>query len=206
MEEQPPCFGIDDVEIIDEVKGYAGFFRLNTYKLRHRLIKGGWSHELHRECFIRPPAVAVLLYDPYEDKVVLIEQFRIGALWEMAGPWSMELVAGIVGPGEDKADVAHRETKEEAGCEVLELEYICEYLSSPGASSEKVSLYVGGIDSKGVGGRHGLAHEGEDIWVQNYSRIEAWKAFEEGYINNAATIIALQWLQSNYQRLQDQWR
>ena len=99
-----------------------------------------------------------------------------GALWEMEGPWTIELVAGIVEEGEEKEAVAHRETKEEAGCDIMDLEYICEYLPSPGASSEKLTLYVGGIDATGVGGRHGVAAEGEDIWVQVYDRSEAWKA------------------------------
>jgi len=191
---------------LDEDVGYIGFFQLNAYTLRHRLIKGGWSAELNRECFIRPPAVGVLLYDPYEDKVVLIEQFRIGAMWEKEGPWTTELVAGIVEDGEEKIAVAHRETKEESGCELLDLEFICEYLSSPGASNEKVTLYVGGIDSKEVGGQFGLAHEGEVIWVQVHERSQAWKALADGDINNAATIIALQWLQSNYKRLQEKWQ
>ncbi|MBL4794555.1 MAG: NUDIX domain-containing protein [Pseudomonadales bacterium] len=206
MDDEAPCFGSDDVELIEDKVGFSGFFQLNEYTLRHRLIKGGWSVDLKRECFIRPPSVAVLLYDPYEDKVVLIEQFRVGAMWELAGPWTMELVAGILSEGESREELAHRESLEESGCELLDLEYICQYLSSPGVSNEKVTLYVGGVDSKNVGGRHGMAHEGEDIWVQVYERKEAWKALEEGYINNAATIIALQWLELNHQRLQAKWK
>ena len=203
---EPPCFSSDDVEIRSVKTAYKGFFELKTYSLTHKLIEGGWSGELNRECFVRPPAVAVLPYDPYNDKVVLIEQFRIGALDELEGPWLMELVAGIVEPGETPERVAFRECEEEAGTEIMDLEFICDYLVSPGGSNEKLSLYCGGIDSQGVGGVHGLQEEGEDIWVQVFEREEAWNAFQEGYINNANTVIALQWLQMNYQRLQKKWQ
>ncbi|MCG8314960.1 MAG: NUDIX domain-containing protein, partial [Pseudomonadales bacterium] len=161
-----PCFDRSDVEVLEKTKVYEGFFRMNKYRLTHRKIEGGWTRELVRECFERPQAVGVLLYDPYQDNVVLIEQFRIGALDAHEGPWQMELVAGIVEEGEKPEQVAHREAVEEAGTEVLDLEYICEYFSSPGGSNEKLTLYCGGINSEGVGGVHGLEEEGEDIWVQ----------------------------------------
>lgn len=204
--EDGPCFGREDVKILKKAEVYKGFFRMNKYRLKHRLIEGGWSKELVRECFERPQAVGVLLYDPYKDNVVMLEQFRIGSLDAPEGPWQMELVAGIVEDGEKREEVAHREAEEEAGTEILDLEYICEYYSSPGGSNEKLTLYCGGIDSSGVGGVHGLQEEGEDIWVQVMPRKDAWSALEENYIGNAATIISLQWLQMHYKRLQEKWQ
>lgn len=201
-----PSFSAEDVQVLEKSVVYQGFFRMLRYRLRHRLIKGGWSALLTRECFDRGPAVAVLLYDPYQDTVVLVEQFRIGALEGAAGPWQLELVAGMVEPGEKPEEVIHREAIEEAGSDVLDIEYICEYYPSPGGSNEKLYLYCGGIDSTGLGGVHGVEEEGEDIWVQVFPRAEAWHILQENYINNAATIIALQWLQMNYQRLQDKWQ
>jgi len=201
-----PCFSGDDVKIIDKQTVYDGFFRMQKYRLKHRLIEGGWSREITRECFERGPAVGVLLYDPYKDAVVLVEQFRIGAVDAPEGPWQLELVAGIVEEGETPEDVIHREAIEEAGSDVLDLEYIFEYYPSPGGSNEKLYLYCGGIDSSGVGGVHGLEEEGEDIWVQVFPREEAWNILQENYISSAATIIALQWLQMNYPRLQEKWQ
>lgn len=201
-----PAFTADDVQVLEKTVVYQGFFRMLRYRLKHRLIEGGWSKPLIRECFDRGPAVAVLLYDPYRDAVALVEQFRIGALHSPAGPWQLELVAGMIEPGEKPEDVALREALEESGSEVLDLEYICEYYPSPGGSNEKLYLYCGGIDSSGLGGVHGVEEEGEDIWVQVFPRTEAWQILQENYINNAATIIALQWLQMNYQRLQSKWQ
>jgi len=200
------CFGHEDVEVEKKELVYDGFFKMQRYQLRHRLIEGGWCKPLIRECFDRGPSVGVLLYDPYKDTVVLVEQFRIGALEGNEGPWQLELVAGILEKGESPEDVVHREAIEEAGSDVLALEYIYEYYPSPGGSNEKLYLYCGGIDSSGVGGVHGLAEEGEDIWVQVFPREEAWHILQENYINNAATIIALQWLQMNYKRLQEKWQ
>ena len=71
-----PCFGHDDVEVAEKRLVYDGFFKMQRYRLRHRLIEGGWSRELTRECFDRGPSVGVLLYDPYKDAVVLLEQWR----------------------------------------------------------------------------------------------------------------------------------
>lgn len=201
-----PCFSAEDVEVVEKATVYQGFFCMHRYRLKHRLIEGGWSPVITRECFDRGPAVGVLLYDPYKDTVVLVEQFRIGALGSSEGPWQLELVAGMIEEGETAEQVIHREAIEESGSDVLDLEYICEYFPSPGGSNEKLFLYCGGIDSTHVGGVHGLKEEGEDIWVQVFPREEAWHILQENYINNAATIIALQWLQMNYQRLQEKWQ
>ena len=77
-------------DLIDVYTGYDGFFRLNGYRLRHSLYAGGMSRELVRERVERLRAVAVLPYDPRRDQVVLIEQFRIGALEQGGGAWLLE--------------------------------------------------------------------------------------------------------------------
>ena len=75
-----------DIEILDKSEQYKGYFRINRYRLRHRLYAGGWSGSSQRELFERGHAVGVLPYDPAADSVVLIEQFRIGALVAGMGP------------------------------------------------------------------------------------------------------------------------
>ena len=90
---------------------------------------------------------------------------------------------------------------EEAGLEVQKLIPISEYWSSPGASSEKVTLYCALVDASKAGGIHGLPHENEDILVHTMSSQEAFAGVRSGRINNAATIIALQWLELNKKAL-----
>ena len=67
-------------EIIAQQTPFEGFFRVETYQLRHTLFAGGWSLPISREVFRRNNCVGVLLYDPERDEVVMLEQFRIGAM------------------------------------------------------------------------------------------------------------------------------
>ena len=146
----------------------------------------------------------MLPYDPWQDAVVLVEQMRVGALDKRASPWMLELVAGLFDEGESAEQVAHREAGEEAGLRLLQLVPITRYFPSPGGSDDQVYLYCATVDSRGAGGVHGVAEEGEDIRVHVVSREEALSALARGEIDNAASIIALQWLQLHGQALRDQ--
>jgi ADP-ribose pyrophosphatase len=194
-----------EVEIIDRTVCYQGFFRLEKYRLRHRLFRGGMSPVFSRELFERGHAVAVLLYDPKRDEVVLLEQFRIGALDSPSGAWLLEVVAGIIEEGETPEAVAARESVEETGVGPTALEFICQYLVSPGGTSESIHLYCGRVDAEGVGGVFGLAHESEDIRVFTVPFAEAFAMICDGRINSAAPIIALQWLALNRDGLRRRW-
>jgi ADP-ribose pyrophosphatase len=194
------------VELIAKESLYRGYFSLDRYRLRHRLFAGGWSGEILREVLDRGHAAALLPYDPRRDEVVLIEQFRVGALGAGLEPWLIEVVAGIIEPGEDAQEVARRETEEEAGCRVEALEPIGTFLLSPGAVTETIEIYCGRVSSAGVGGIHGLDHEGEDIraFVEPWTTVEA--RLQRGEVVNATAMIALQWLALNRGRLREIWR
>lgn len=192
-------------EIISKQTLFEGFFRVEKFRLRHTLFAGGWSPEISRELFCRGECVGVLLYDPDADKIVLIEQFRVGAIDKPQKAWMLEIVAGAVEAGEHPEAVAARESLEEAGCEILELLPIYEYYSTPGGSSELVSLYCGKIDSRNVGGIHGLAEEGEDILVHLVDFDSAYQMLQDRRIETALPIIAIQWLALNRPWLRQQW-
>jgi ADP-ribose pyrophosphatase len=193
-------------EVLDKAIGYSGFFRMEKYRLRHELFSGSWSPDITRECLERGHAVAVLPYDPERDQIVLLEQFRIGALDFPGGPWLLEIVAGIMDePGETPEDVARRETVEEAGCEILDLVPICHYLVSPGGTSESITLFCGRVNAAQVGGIRGMVDEHEDIRLHVVSRAEALNLLDSGRINSAAPIIALQWLKLNHSQLLERW-
>ena len=140
----------DDVEIQDREICHQGFFRLERLRLRHGRFDGGWTPTLVREVLVRGLAVAVLPYDPVRDEVVLIEQFRPGALVAGEPAWMIEIVAGIAEEDEDLEDVARREAMEEAGMTVGTLEPVARYMPSPGGSSETVQIYVGRVDAEGA--------------------------------------------------------
>ena len=196
------------VEIVKRENGYQGFYQLDRVFLRHELFAGGMSREISREVFVRHDSVCVLPYDPVRDEVVLIEQFRVGALGKIDNPWLIELVAGLIDKeGEnDPEDIAHREGEEEAGLTFSALWPITRYFPSPGGSTEFVHVFLGRCDSTHAGGLHGLDEEAEDIRVTKWAYEDALQAVRDGRISNAASIIALQWLALNRAEVRGLWQ
>lgn len=193
------------VEIVQRDNCYKGFYRLDKVRLRHELFAGGMGREISRELFVRHDAVCVLPYDPQRDEVVLIEQFRVGAIGKVENPWLIELVAGLIDKDEQPEEVAHREAEEEAGLKFAALWPMTRYFPSPGGSDEYVHLYLGRCSSVGAGGLHGLEAEGEDIRVKVWAFEDALQAVRDGQIINAASIIALQWLALNRDEVRGLW-
>lgn len=183
-----------------EIDAYSGFFKLKKISLRHTLFNGGWTQTIQRELFHRNNCVGVLLYDPIRDEVVLIEQIRMGALFVGSNEqaWLLEIVAGGIEQGETAEEVAYRESIEEAGCEIKNLTKINEFYTTPGGSSERLTLFYGEVDTTNVGGIYGLASENEDIRVSTVPFKEAYQMTLDGRINSAIPIIALQWLFINH--------
>lgn len=192
-------------EVLEEKLCFQGFYRLLRYRVRHALFEGGMGRPIERELLVRGHAAGVLPYDPVRDEVVLIEQFRIGAIESPHSPWLLEIVAGLIEDGEEPEEVVRREAMEEAGCRLHEIVPLCSYYSSPGGTNERVTLFVGRVDSSDLGGIHGLAEEGENIRVTVRSAEEAFEQVARGLIDNAISIIALQWLQLHRVRLRQMW-
>lgn len=190
-----------DVEILDNTPVYQGFFSMHKLRLKHKRFAGDWTPALSRELVYRGHAVGVLAYDPWQDQVVMVEQFRIGALQNTQSPWLIELIAGLVEPGEPVEEVARREAQEEAGLQLLSLEKLFTYYSSPGGTDEQVTLFCGLVDARTAGGIHGLESENEDIRVLVKSRTEAFQEASQGRAANAMSLIGLQWLEREYPRL-----
>ena len=180
------------IDLIDRERVFQGYFAVDRYRLRHEQHGGGLGPTVTREIFERGHAVCVLPYDPGRDRVVLIEQFRPGAL--AAGdpdPWLIETVAGIVEEGETVDDVARREAEEEAGLRLGRLEPLTTQYMTPGGSSESIRFLIGECDSEGAGGVHGLDAEGEDIRVFPCPVDDALAMALDGRIRNAMTTVAL---------------
>ena len=194
-----------DVEVLSRTAAHAGFLTVQHYRLRHRLLAGGWTPPLEREVCVRGTAAGLLPYDPDRDTVVLVEQFRMGPFVAGDPPWMTEIVAGMVEPGETPEAVASRECVEEAGCAPSALLPIARYFPSPGGLSERVHLFCGRVDSREAGTAGGLAHDHEDIRV----RVVPWRTVRAGLARsdyaNAATLLALQWLALNRARVRRRW-
>ncbi|WP_337997957.1 NUDIX domain-containing protein [Oleispirillum naphthae] len=196
----------EKAECLNTESLYHGYFCVNRYTLRQQTFGGGWSEPFTREVFERGHAVAILPYDPVSDRVVLIEQFRVGALIAGWRPWLIETAAGMIEPGETPEEVARRETAEETGLAVGRLEFIAHSLCTPGGSSETLALYCAEVDASQAPEYAGLAHENEDIRVFSMSAADAIGLLEAGSVNNASTLIVLQWLALNHARLRAAWQ
>lgn len=189
-------FSDADVRIISEKLVYEGFFRIKQVEVQYQQFAGGWGAPHQLEVFDRSPVAAVLPYDPKRDEIVLIEEFRVGCLGDPE-PWLLEIVAGAIEEGESPEQMAHRELKEEAGLTTNKLHKIHEYWTSPGGSSEYLTLFCAEVDATQAGGIHGAPNEHEDIKVHTLSYQKAMERIASGNIRNAATILALQWLALN---------
>lgn len=204
MSFKKPRFAAGDVQILNDALVYTGFFKINKLQLRHRLFGGGWSEPIERELFVKAQAVAAVLYDPVNDLIGLVEQFRVGMLEASAGPWSLEGVAGMVEPGEDPEAVMRRELSEEAGLSEATLLPITCFYPTPGSCNESTYLYCALCDLHNAGGQFGLADEGEDIQLHVAGADEVFNAMLQSRMNNAATLIGLLWLRDQREALRAQ--
>jgi ADP-ribose pyrophosphatase len=185
-----------------DIKGsdliYDGFFSVKKLHLRFKLFSGEWSAWVEREQICRRDAVAVILYDPKLDSLVLVEQIRIGAL-NSKNPWMLEIVAGLLEPDEDPELTAKREAQEEANCSIKKLIPILDFYNSPGAFTEKTKLYCGIVDASDIHRAGGLLDEQEDILVHVLPAKEALRAFsQQEFELSASTAVAFMWFKQQY--------
>ena len=188
-------------KVNDKQLAYDGYFKMEKYELEHTLYEGGWGVPIEREVMERGRVGGVLPYDPNTKEVLLIEQFRAGAIKDQAQPWLWEIIAGAIEQNESPVEMLHREAREEAGIELLEIVPVCEYLVSPGCTTEHASLFCARVDLAEAGGVFGLEDEGENILAKKYTAEEAIQMLDKGKIINGMTIIALQWFALNKNKL-----
>ena len=195
--------GHDSVELLEDRISHSGFFLTRAYSLRHPHFDGGLSEVVSREVFIATDAAIVLPYDPVRDRVLMVEQFRMGPYGRGdARPWMLEPVAGRVDAGESPETTAHRECREEAGITLRALEHISSHYCSPGSSTEYYHNYIGLCDLPDLEqGRGGLDAEHEDIRTHVLSFEQAMRMLETGEADAGPLALILIWLSRERDRL-----
>jgi nudix-type nucleoside diphosphatase (YffH/AdpP family) len=184
------------VEIDRTVRVFDGFFRIDESLVRYERFDGELTPTLKLLSFERGDAVAGVIVNTDTNSVLLVEQFRFPTYRKGDG-WLVELVAGMIEPGEQPEDVMRREICEEMGYEVEHVEQLGVFYVSPGGSSERMFLFhaeVTNADRVASGG--GLAQEGENVRIVSIPLEELSDALDEGRILDAKTIIGLMWLRS----------
>lgn len=194
-------------DILHQETLYQGWFRLDRLHARHIDVHGEWTEVHTHEVLERGRrSVGVLLFDPHEDKTILIEQFRPGPAVRGDSPWMLEIVAGMVDGDESREIAARRESKEGTGCIVQDLHPIMAYYPSPGCLSEHIMLFAGYVRIPAVLNQAaGKIDEGEDIRVHVFDAAQAISLLSAGRLRDAHSIIAMQWFALHHTGLRSRW-
>jgi ADP-ribose pyrophosphatase len=145
--------------------------------------------------------VGVLPVDLTRDEVVLIRQFRLPAQLANGKGDLVEIVAGHVEPNEKLAEAARRECIEEIGVAPSALAELFTYLPTPGASDERITLFLGIVDAAQVPDQAGAAAEREETRPLRVPIDAALAALAGGAMHNGLLVLALHWLALNRGRL-----
>ena len=178
-----------NVKILNEKKVFDGFFKIIEGEIRHERFDGS-EQTIKRLCFGRGDAVAAVVYDRDTDVLLFTEQFRYPAFKRSGDSTILEIMAGMVAPGESYQDCLRREMEEELGLSPRMTRYLGSYLLSPGGSSEQIHIYFVEVGERnGNGG--GLIEEKEDIRVVRMVVSEINKKLSNGGFNDAKTQLGL---------------
>lgn len=180
---------------------FKGFHNLDILTYQEDLGNGVLSAPITRELLIRPAAVAVLTIDPKLGTIVFVKQFRPAAHVIDFPNDQWEPVAGLTEPGDSEEDTARRECLEEIGVEPYYLEKLFSFMPMPSCVTEKITLYLGYIDSHKILPKTGLAEEGEFLETHSFTLDEAITMFHRGEFSYVLNIIAMQWLILNRNKI-----
>ncbi len=170
----------------------GNWFKLEkvTFDQRRR---DGSRQTLEREVYHNGPGAAVLPIDHARGMVLLVRQLRIPAYVNGDDPVMTELCAGMIEAGDRPIDTVRKEAEQELGYRLRDIREVFGLYMSPGASAEKLHLFVaeyGPEDRTAPGG--GLPAEGEQIEVVELPLARAWEMVASGQIIDAKTVLMLQ--------------
>ena len=195
---QQATYQSNEVHIQSREYLYRGFIQVEKVSLKHRLFhQVEYTPILQRELIQRSEAAGVLIYNDAQQKFALIEQFRVGAMDDVDSPWQLEIIAGVLDGDESPESCIRRESLEESGCEIDQLQHLFSFYPSAGACSELFHLYSAQAELPQQGGIFGMPDEGENIQLHLIDYHAIKNLLTNGRLKNAPVIMALQWLQQH---------
>ncbi len=191
------------IEIEKRTRSYSKFYALDDITLRHRRFDGAMSPLIERAVLVGADAAFVLPYDPKRDRVLLVEQIRLGPIGRGdRTQWQLEPIAGRIDPGETPEQAARREAVEEAGLHLGPLRKIAEVYPTPGTSTEFYYLYLGLAELPDkIAGTGGVAEENEDIRSHLMSFDDLMAHVEHYDVANAPLALCAYYLAHHRDRL-----
>ncbi|MGL5953754.1 MAG: NUDIX domain-containing protein [Providencia rustigianii] len=162
-----------------------------TYEIQRH--DGSWQQQ-SREVYDRGDGAVILLYNKVKNSIILIRQFRMPMYVAGYQQLLVEAAAGLLEGASPEARII-AEAEEETGYQINNIEKVFEAFMSPGSVTEKLHFYIAEYSDKD---RHseggGLADEGEDIEVMEWSFPDAFNAIKSGDIVDGKTIMLIQHL------------
>ena len=173
------------------------WYILNKYTYDYQKPDGSWETQ-EREAYDRGNGAAILLYNSKKKTVVLTRQFRMPTYVNGNKDGMMiEVCAGLL-DGDNPADCVRKETEEETGYKINNVEKVFQTYMSPGSVTEELFLFVGEYDdSMKVSDGGGAEDETENIEVLELNFDEAITMVSKGEIKDAKTVMLLQYAKLN---------
>jgi ADP-ribose pyrophosphatase len=195
------------LEVLTDQVVWDGRFPLQVVRFRRTRFDGTPGGEQVWELRRRGTAVAVLPYDPWADRVALIEQFRLPALAAGFPPVMIEVPAGLREPDEDPAAAVRRELLEETGLVADRLLPIGRYILNQGDSDEVIALFIARtrLPAPGHAGTHGLDDEQEDIRLIVLDAADAIAMLDDNRMCNATGALCLSGFARRHAALLKDW-
>lgn len=164
-------------------------YRGRILTLRRDRVRLPQGKEALREVVDHAVAVGVVAEND-RGEILLVRQFRYAVGEEL-----LEIPAGLVEPGEDVRETAHRELREETGFDAEEMTPLGRFYSSPGFCNEEIVLFLG---------RHlkpdpRPQDDDERIVLCPTPRQEVKRLLREGRLKDGKTLVALH----QYLRMED---
>jgi nudix-type nucleoside diphosphatase (YffH/AdpP family) len=194
---------MDDFDVVSAQPPSGRFFRFQSVDVKHKLFTGGTSDLLAREAFIGVDAAILLPYDPVRDRILLVEQARLGPkMRHDPNPWMLEPIAGMIDAREAPQDAALREAHEEAALQISTLAFAGSFYASPGSTTDYFYTYVGLCDlPRDDSYLGGLPDEGEDLRLHPIGFDAAMRLADSGEIAVGPALFLLYWLRHHRDRL-----
>lgn len=170
------------------------WYKLDNVNFDYLTKKGKWQNQ-NRECYDRGDGAAILLYNLEKKTVILTKQFRMPSyLNGNSDGMLIEVCAGLL-DNNDPLTCIKKEAQEEVGYAVDNPKKIFEIYSTPGAVTEKIHYFIAKYNSAlKINNGGGLEEETEEIEVLEIKFENALNAIYQGKIQDAKTIILLQYL------------